>query len=213
MTARPFSSLACLAAVSLAAPALAQCYNLTAESTYRDGCMVCDDCPTADEFPMEGSFHLAFLSLSQFGTTYEVTDLAFTIQPTDRDPPHTTLTGSGIYRIGRDGTHTFVLEISVDGEPARTIVPSSPVPNPGEFPTINMKIADMEFPCMTVLNIQAEPGCLCEMTCDNTVDVFDLLAFLDLWFPMDIAADLDTSGTVDVFDLLMYLDCWFAACR
>src|SRR5690606_32553907 len=55
-------------------------------------------------------------------------------------------------------------------------------------------------------------------TCDadldgsGAVDVFDLLAYLDLWFTSDLDADLDNNFTVDVFDLLAYLDGWFAGC-
>ncbi len=56
------------------------------------------------------------------------------------------------------------------------------------------------------------PPCLCELTGDDTVDVFDLLAYLDSWFAAAPAADLDGNEAVDVFDLLSYLDCWFAAC-
>lgn len=57
--------------------------------------------------------------------------------------------------------------------------------------------------------------CPCEMTCDPgaNVDVFDLLAFLDMWFADDPRANLGGGdpGTVDVFDLLEFLDCWFEA--
>ncbi len=58
------------------------------------------------------------------------------------------------------------------------------------------------------------PTCLCELTDDSpaAVDVFDLLAYLDVWFASDEAADLDGTPGVDVFDLLMFLDCWFGGC-
>lgn len=62
------------------------------------------------------------------------------------------------------------------------------------------------------------PGspCDCEMTGDGpgAVDVFDLLAYLDLWFSVDAAAERtgDLPANIDVFDLLDYLDCWFAGC-
>ncbi len=55
--------------------------------------------------------------------------------------------------------------------------------------------------------------CTPDLTNDGTVDVFDLLAYLDLWFAADPAADLVNGGgatVVDVFDLLAYLDSWFA---
>jgi hypothetical protein len=55
--------------------------------------------------------------------------------------------------------------------------------------------------------------CPCERTGDSpaSVDVFDLLAYLGLWFAGDFAANLNDDELVDVFDLLAYLDCWFAA--
>lgn len=54
----------------------------------------------------------------------------------------------------------------------------------------------------------------CAADYDNTgaVNVFDLLAYLDVWFAGGAAADLDQSGAVDVFDLLQFLDGWFAGC-
>jgi hypothetical protein len=62
--------------------------------------------------------------------------------------------------------------------------------------------------------IPADPPCICERTGDDplSIDVFDLLAYLDQWFAQDAAADLDDNPAVDVFDLLTFLDCWFAGC-
>src|SRR5690606_13420022 len=48
-------------------------------------------------------------------------------------------------------------------------------------------------------------GCPADLDGNQTVDVFDLLAYLDLWFAADTAADLDGNEAVDVFDLLAYL--------
>src|SRR5690606_14568211 len=53
--------------------------------------------------------------------------------------------------------------------------------------------------------------CPCERDGAAGVDVFDLLAYLDLWFAQDAAADIDGVAGVDVFDLLNFLDCWFPA--
>src|SRR5690606_18848029 len=58
------------------------------------------------------------------------------------------------------------------------------------------------------------PICLCETDGnDAQLDVFDLLAYLDLWFAGDAAAEMtgDDPALVDVFDLLAFLDCWFPA--
>ncbi len=53
--------------------------------------------------------------------------------------------------------------------------------------------------------------CPCEYDGASGVDVFDLLAYLDLWFSSAAGADIDGTPGVDVFDLLAYLDCWFPA--
>lgn len=63
---------------------------------------------------------------------------------------------------------------------------------------------------------------ICQTGCDcnvdpsgdiNVVNVFDLLAYLDLWFASDPAAERtsDDPASIDVFDLLDFLDCWFDA--
>jgi hypothetical protein len=66
-----------------------------------------------------------------------------------------------------------------------------------------------------ILNVDfdpAAPACACETDGDDAqVNVFDLLAYLDLWFAPDPAADIDEAAGVDVFDLLAFLDCWFPA--
>src|SRR5690606_10707761 len=54
-------------------------------------------------------------------------------------------------------------------------------------------------------------SCPCEFDGAEGVDVFDLLAYLDLWCAGDAAADLGGTEGVDVFDLLSFLDCWFPA--
>jgi hypothetical protein len=61
-----------------------------------------------------------------------------------------------------------------------------------------------------VVSVPTAP-CLCELDGVGGVDVFDLLAYLDLWFDGAAAADLDAVPGVDVFDLLVFLDCWFDA--
>lgn len=56
----------------------------------------------------------------------------------------------------------------------------------------------------------AAAPCPCEF--DNApaqINVFDLLAYLDLWFALHPGAELDGQPSIDVFDLLAFLDCWF----
>ncbi len=58
------------------------------------------------------------------------------------------------------------------------------------------------------------PACAADLDGTGGVDVFDLLAYLDLWFAADVAAERtgDDPAVIDVFDLLVYLDAWFAGC-
>jgi hypothetical protein len=60
--------------------------------------------------------------------------------------------------------------------------------------------------------VASAPTCAADLNDSGLVDVFDLLAYLDLWFTGDAAADIDGAAGVDVFDLLAYLDTWFAGC-
>ena len=72
-------------------------------------------------------------------------------------------------------------------------------------------IGAVEAPADTPL---PAPGCACETDGnDARVDVFDLLAYLDLWFAGDAQAERtgDDPVVIDVFDLLSFLDCWFPA--
>ena len=206
----------------LAAPSLAQtvCYRLGDDSAYQEGCLACGDpcaVPLSPEYPLRGRFALTLQSLSQFGTIYHVTDVHFEVfAPPPADPPSRVFTGSGTYSKNRprfgDPNHVLSLDLSVDGAPARTFV-NLPAADPNEFPAINLEIADNGFVCQNIiLDIRAVPACPCERTCDDVTDVFDLLAYLNLWFAQDPAADLDEDPAITVFDLLVYLDCWFGGC-
>lgn len=62
------------------------------------------------------------------------------------------------------------------------------------------------------IEIRSQPPCAADIDGTPGVDVFDLLAYLDLWFSGDAAADKDGVAGIDVFDLLGYLDGWFAGC-
>jgi hypothetical protein len=57
--------------------------------------------------------------------------------------------------------------------------------------------------------VPLEPECPVDWNADGTVDVFDLLAYLDDWFTLDPAAELDLIEGITVFDLLTYLNGWF----
>jgi hypothetical protein len=65
---------------------------------------------------------------------------------------------------------------------------------------------------ITLTGASAVGDCPADLDGSGGVDVFDLLAYLDLWFVADPGADIDGAPGVNVFDLLAYLDGWFAGC-
>src|SRR5690606_23796529 len=70
------------------------------------------------------------------------------------------------------------------------------------------------FVVTVVGEVAGQMPCFCEMDgAPESVDVFDLLAYLALWFAAGPGAESwgDSPANVGVFDLLAYLDCWFAA--
>jgi hypothetical protein len=76
----------------------------------------------------------------------------------------------------------------------------------GEFNTVG----GLSSPRLAVLTTT----CPADLDGGGGVDVFDLLAYLDLWFTGSADAERtgDAPAAVDVFDLLVYLDGWFAGC-
>ena len=203
-----------------AAPALAQeirCYRLTDASTWQEGCLDPCDCILWPEVPLQGTFRLTLQSASQLEVIYNVTDVRFeAFAPPPADPPRRTFTGSGTYRRtrspGANPSHSLSLDLTVDAGPPRKFA-SLPALDPLQFPNINLEIADNDFVCYNIiLDLRAVPACPCERTCDDVTDVFDLLAYLDLWFALDPAANLDDDPAINVSDLLAYLDCWFTSC-
>lgn len=74
------------------------------------------------------------------------------------------------------------------------------------------EIGQIELAIFEDVGLPMRTPCAADLDQDEDADVFDLLAYLDLWFAADPAADLTDDASVDVFDLLMYLDGWFAGC-
>jgi hypothetical protein len=208
---------ALLSAASLAPAQSAPCYRLTNLSMYQDGCLDPCDCVLWPEVPIGGTFRLTLASVTQFEQVYDVTDVQLEVAgPLPSPHLHRTFTGSGTYTRTRplvgERTHALALDLVIDGVPPARRFESLPAPDPMEFPSINLAVADGGFMCYNVvLDIRAEPACACEMTCDATVDVFDLLTYLDLWLVQDARAEFDGQPGVTLFDLLAYLDCWFPA--
>ncbi len=65
----------------------------------------------------------------------------------------------------------------------------------------------------TDLNLDRIPDhcqCLCDPTEDGSVDMADLLLYLDQWLPKNQAAERDGRRGIDVRDLLQFMSCWFA---
>lgn len=71
------------------------------------------------------------------------------------------------------------------------------------------KMPDQDLPESVFVLVPVE--CPCEFDGSPGAGVFDLLAYLDLWFSGSSLAQTDERATLDVFDLLTFLDCWFPA--
>ena len=54
--------------------------------------------------------------------------------------------------------------------------------------------------------------CRCDVDESAAIDIFDLLAYLGLWFAGDPDADANGDAVIDIFDLLVFLSCWFTGC-
>jgi hypothetical protein len=101
------------------------------------------------------------------------------------------------------GDHTIGIE-NQDGTVGVSYFRGTTLPPAGA--SFAVSFAQQANPCT------GGPACACETDGDaNQVNVFDLLSYLDLWFPSAPAADIDGTAGVNVFDLLFYLDCWFPA--
>ncbi len=67
---------------------------------------------------------------------------------------------------------------------------------------------DLWYVDNVVVEDTGTPVCPCEMNFDETIDITDLLVYLDLWLVGDPSANLDADAEVNVLDLLSFLDCW-----
>jgi hypothetical protein len=54
--------------------------------------------------------------------------------------------------------------------------------------------------------------CPADFNSDNTLDVFDVFAFLDAFNASDLSADFTQDGTLDIFDVFAFLDAFKSGC-
>jgi len=55
-------------------------------------------------------------------------------------------------------------------------------------------------------------GCPADFTGDDSLDIFDVFAFLDAFNAMDPAADFTGDGLYDIFDVFAFLDAFNGGC-
>ncbi|MCA9297786.1 MAG: hypothetical protein KDA28_01895 [Phycisphaerales bacterium] len=55
-------------------------------------------------------------------------------------------------------------------------------------------------------------GCLADWNSDGSLDIFDVLSYLDAFDGGDVGADLNEDGHHDIFDILAFLDAFDAGC-
>jgi len=61
-------------------------------------------------------------------------------------------------------------------------------------------------------NVSVSDLCLADVTGDGTLDIFDFLAFQDLFVNSEVLADVNGDGTLNIFDFLAYQDRFTTGC-
>lgn len=137
---------------------------------------------------------------SRDGTGWGIDDLDYALSGS----PGVTAPGGSFSAAagGAGNAHVIGIDTSVAGPIAGSVTIASDDPDAPSFVVaITGEVAGMA-------------PCYCERGgAPDSIDVFDLLSYLDLWFAGDPTAEFsgDEPAAVDVFDLLAYLDCWFPA--
>lgn len=117
--------------------------------------------------------------------------------------------------IGTNGTRRFGNDVIVANEIINVYADQDTMDDTGTTPIGPILQIVIEVGLQgaydNITLIPEAPACPCDRD-DNpgVIDVFDLLAYLDVWFASDASANLDEDPAIDVFDLLSFLDCWFA---
>jgi len=73
-------------------------------------------------------------------------------------------------------------------------------------------VMTLEFETLTYGVFEAEVGCLADFSGDNALDIFDFLAFQNLFVTNDPLADLNTDRVFDIFDFLAFQDLYAGGC-
>ena len=62
-------------------------------------------------------------------------------------------------------------------------------------------------------NLAGEPDpCIADWNNDQSVSIFDIIAFLGDFDAMNPTADIDNNGSVNIFDVIEFLGLWNAGC-
>lgn len=73
-------------------------------------------------------------------------------------------------------------------------------------------VMTLEFETLTYGVFEATVGCLADFSGDGGLDVFDFLAFQNLFVTGDPLADLNTDRVFDIFDFLAFQDAYAGGC-
>lgn len=165
MISRALALVGIAAAITVASPrhAAAQSeeqprlYQLEDGSALSTGCFGPCLCPVLIVSPVKGTFSLRRTSVDPLFTTYEVSDVRWTL-PDATNP--VSIRGSGTYRVGGEFAvqEQMVLDLTI-GANAPQRFDSGLVAGGGEFPAIDIRVFLNQAACIdTVIDIKAKPA-------------------------------------------------------
>ena len=115
-------------------------YQLSADSTYQEGCVGPCMCPVTIPRMMSGTFKLIPIDPVAFYNRYSLDEISWTVINSDETVAHT-ITGFGIYQIGGEFArmHQLTLELSIDNGDL-THFDSGLVVDGAKFPVISIPV-------------------------------------------------------------------------
>ena len=135
----------------------AMTYQLTAESTYYEGCVSPCMCPVRIGGEIQGSFDLIETGADRWFKYYQADQINWMVSNSSGQVLHK-ISGKGSYKIGGDFalTHELILNLEIDGQ-APAVFSSGLLPGGEEFPAIVLTI-DRGTACYDIwMDILAKP--------------------------------------------------------
>ena len=143
-----------LALIAGSAPAETTLYELTAESSYLEGCYEPCRCLLMQNQTLRGVFLLGDASGTDEESAFDILDIAWQYRQDDESIP---VTGSGIYRVAAD-QQRLTLDLVVGDSPEQQF-DSGWVPRQATAPELSVAVALNGFYCYDfVFDVTARPS-------------------------------------------------------